>query len=116
GLRPRPAEALPGAPPPAAQPQDEPEHPPSILDKPAEIQPPFAGLREPRGMAVDGRGRIWIADFGHSRLRVYDPDGGSLGGWGGRGSGKFGFRELCGVAIRGDALYVADTWNGRILG
>jgi YYY domain-containing protein len=99
----------------AAQPQDEPEEPPSILDKPAEAKPPFDGLREPRGMAVDDRGRIWIADFGHSRLRVYDPDGGFLGGWGGKGSGKFGFRELCGVAIRGETLAVADTWNGRIL-
>jgi YYY domain-containing protein len=98
-----------------AQPQDEPEEPPSILEKPSEARPPFDGLREPRGMAVDGRGRIWIADFGHSRLRVYDPDGGLLGGWGGKGSGKFGFRELCGVAIRGDALAIADTWNGRIL-
>jgi YYY domain-containing protein len=109
-------EDLPEAPAAPGQPQDEPEVAPSILEKPAEVQPPFADLKEPRGLAVDDRGRIWIADFGHSKLRVYDPDGGSLGGWGGRGSGKFGFRELCGVAIRGDALYVADTWNGRILG
>jgi len=108
-------EDLPEAAQAAAQPQDEPEEPPSILEKPAEVRPPFDGLREPRGMAVDERGRIWIADFGHSRLRVYDPDGGFLGGWGGKGSGKFGFRELCGVAIRGESLAVADTWNGRIL-
>ena len=30
--------------------------------------------------------------------------------------GDYGFKELCGVAIEGDALYVADTWNGRIQG
>jgi YYY domain-containing protein len=108
-------EELPEAAPAPSQPEDEPEQPPEILEKPAEARAPFEGLREPRGMAVDDRGRLWIADFGHSRLRVFDSDGGALGGWGGRGSGKFGFRELCGVAIQGDALYVADTWNGRVL-
>ena len=40
-----------------------------------------------------GRGFRQLAP---ARLR---PRGGSLGGWGGRGSGEFGFRELCGVAI-----------------
>ncbi len=97
-----------------AQPEDEPAEKPSIRENPDESQPPFANLREPRGAAVDDRGRIWIADFGHSRLRVFDSNGGYLGGWGGRGAGEFGFRELCGVAISGDALYVADTWNGRV--
>ncbi|MEP6995131.1 MAG: hypothetical protein ABI968_11460, partial [Acidobacteriota bacterium] len=94
--------------------REEPEEPPAILEKPAGVEHPFAGLREPRGADVDSRGRLWIADFGNSKLRIFDPDGGSLGGWGGRNSGEFGFRELAGVAIRGDSLYVADTWNGRI--
>jgi YYY domain-containing protein len=106
-------EALPegGAP---AVPEDEPEEKPAIAAKAEAGEPPFSNLREPRGAAVDGQDRVWIADFGHSRLRVFDADGGSLGGWGGRGGGEYGFKELCGVAIRGDDLYVADTWNGRI--
>jgi YYY domain-containing protein len=94
-------------------PADEPEEKPSITAE-ASGEAPWAKLREPRGVAVDGRGRVWVADFGNSRLRVFDRDGGSLGGWGGRGSGEFGFRELCGIAISGDSLYVADTWNGRV--
>jgi len=94
--------------------QVEPEEPPSILAVSDHADPPFFGLKEPRGVAVDGQSRIWIADFGHSRLRVFDSEGGSLGGWGGRGDGAYGFRELCGVAISGDTLYVADTWNGRL--
>jgi sugar lactone lactonase YvrE len=94
-------------------PPDEPEERPSIAAAPSG-EGDWAGLREPRGAAVDGKGRVWIADFGNSRLRVFDENGGPLGGWGGRGSGEFGFRELCGVAIRGDTLYVADTWNGRV--
>ena len=99
----------------AGPPADEPEEAPSVSAKPSG-EPEWGNLREPRGIAVDAKGRVWIADFGNSRLRVFDRDGGYLGGWGGRGSGEFGFRELCGVAIRGDALYVADTWNGRVRG
>ncbi len=104
-------EAIPAG---ASPPGDEPEEPPSIRNKAAQGPAPFSGMREPRGAAVDARGRLWVADFGNSRLRVFDALGGSLGGWGGRGSGAFGFRELGGVAIRGDDLYVADTWNGRL--
>ncbi len=90
------------------------EEPPAITSAPAADQPPFAGLKEPRDAAVDEKGRIWVADFGNSRLRLFNAAGGFLGGWGGRGDGPFGFRELCGVATRDDVLYVADTWNGRV--
>jgi len=107
-------EALPEAAAVAAGPQDEEEERPSIQDKADSSEPPYSNLREPRGAAVDGQGRLWVADFGHSRLRVFDPSGGFLGGWGGRGGGEYGFKELCGVAIAGDAMYVADTWNGRV--
>ncbi len=100
----------------AAPAKDEPEDAPQILEKAAGTEPAYTGLKEPRGAAVDDLGRLWIADFGNSHLRVFDPDGGSLGGWGGRSSGDFGFRELCAVAIRGESLYVADTWNGRVRG
>ncbi|HYB53324.1 MAG TPA: hypothetical protein VEG84_05625, partial [Thermoanaerobaculia bacterium] len=92
----------------------EPEEPPIISSTPSPGKPPFSGLREPRGAAFDEKGRLWVADFGHSRLRLYDADGGYLGGWGGRGDGTFAFRELCAVAARGKDLYVADTWNGRV--
>ena len=107
-------ESLPPAAAAAAQPQDEPEEKPSLLEKAGAAQPPFANLKEPRGAAVDARGRLWVADFGNSHLRVFDAGGGYLGGWGGRGGGQFGFKELCGVAIAGDDLYIADTWNGRV--
>lgn len=90
------------------------EEPPSIQEKAEEGRPPFSGMREPRDADVDGEGRVWIADFGNSRLRVFDWQGGFLGGWGGRGNGTFGFNQLCAVSIRGEDLYVADTWNGRV--
>jgi DNA-binding beta-propeller fold protein YncE len=93
---------------------EEVEEPPQISETPAEGRPPFSGMNQPRDAAVDGSGRVWVADFGNHRLRLFDSDGGFLGGWGGRGSGPHGFKELCGVAIQGDDLYVADTWNGRV--
>lgn len=93
---------------------DEPEVPPSILAKAEEGPVPFGGMREPRDAAVDGKGRLWVADFGNSRIRIFDGDGGYLGGWGGRGSGTYGLREPCGVAVGGEDVYVADTWNGRV--
>jgi len=106
-------ESLPEAP--ARQEAKEEEaEPPAIAEKPEEGRPPFSGMREPRDGDVDGRGRVWIADFGNSRLRIFDREGGYLGGWGGRGSGTFGLREPCAVAIRGNDVYIADTWNGRL--
>jgi sugar lactone lactonase YvrE len=95
-------------------PQEEAEEPPKISETPISQAPPFSGMKEPRDAAVDGRGRIWIADFGNSRLRIFSPEGGLLGGWGGLGSGTFGLRQPCGIAIVGDDVYIADTWNGRI--
>jgi YYY domain-containing protein len=94
--------------------KEEEEEPPAISEKPEEGRPPFAGMREPRDGDVDGRGRLWIADFGNSRLRIFDREGGFLGGWGGRSSSTYGLREPCSVSIRGEDLYIADTWNGRV--
>jgi sugar lactone lactonase YvrE len=48
-------------------------------------------------------------------LRLFDAEGGYLGGWGGRGDSTYNLKEPCGVATRGENLYVADTWNGRVL-
>jgi YYY domain-containing protein len=90
------------------------EEPPTFLETPDPARPPFSGMREPRDGAWDGQGRLWVADFGNSRLRVFDRDGGYVGGWGGRGDGTFSMREPCAVAIRGDEIYLADTWNNRV--
>ena len=107
-------ETLPPTERPAAGETVEPEEPPTILAKAAAGKLPFADLKEPLDAAVDEKGRLWVADFGHSRLRLYDAAGGYLGGWGGRGDGHYGLRELCGVAAHGGTLYVADTWNSRV--
>ena len=87
---------------------------PEIRETAAADRVPYAGMKEPRDAAVDSRGRLWVADFGNSRLRVFDAKGGYLGGLGNRGNGTYELRDPCAVAIAGDDVYVADTWNGRI--
>lgn len=104
----------PGAPPPEVTATEEATEP-RIRESAEAGAPPFGGLREPRDAALDGRGRLWIADFGNSRLKIFDAAGGYLGGWGGKGNGPHAFRDLSAVAISGDNIYVADTWNGRIV-
>jgi DNA-binding beta-propeller fold protein YncE len=98
----------------AATPVPRPEKPPAIRETAEPGLAPYSGLDSPRDAAVDDRGRLWVADLKNARLAIFDPAGGYLGGWGQTGGGKYSFRELSGVAIQGDRLYVADSWNGRI--
>jgi len=99
----------------ATTPAPAPDTPPVIHDSPEAGRQPWAGLAEPRGLAIDGRGRLWVADFGHSRVAIFDAAGGSLGGWGGaRGNGKYQLQDPADIAIHGEDVYVADTWNGRV--
>jgi DNA-binding beta-propeller fold protein YncE len=90
------------------------EEPPAIAEKAEEGRSPFSGMKEPRDADLDGRGRLWVADFGNSRIRIYDAQGGFLGGWGGRGDTTWAMKDPCAVAIANDDVYVADTWNGRV--
>jgi DNA-binding beta-propeller fold protein YncE len=100
---------------PAAAPAPAADAPPVIRASAPPGQAPWAGLAEPRGIALDGQGRIWVTDFGHSRVAIFDASGGLLGTWGGvRGNGPYQLQDPADVAIRGDAVYVADTWNGRV--
>jgi hypothetical protein len=85
---------------------------------------PFGSLREPRGMAVDERGRLYVADSGNDRVLVFAT------------SSEFDRLELVPVfAVEGlarphdvafsdggtpfdpsdDRLYVADTGNNRVV-
>lgn len=87
---------------------------PSIRDTADANRAPFSGFHGARGIALDARGRLWVADFEHAAIRIYDARGGYLGGWGGRGDGQFQLKDPCGIAIRGEDVYLADTWNGRV--
>ncbi|MFN2631854.1 MAG: NHL repeat-containing protein [Thermoanaerobaculia bacterium] len=87
---------------------------PHLSEKPGSSAPSFAGLRFPRGIAVDGRGRVWVADFGNAAVRLFDAAGGLFGGWGGHGEGTWAMKDPCGIAVRGNSVYVADTWRSGV--
>ena len=71
---------------------------------------------EPRGVAADSRGNIYVADTKNSRIQVFDASGRPLAQFGSKGPGPGQFNEPCGVAVdaRGE-IWVADTWNFRVV-
>lgn len=69
-------------------------------------------LRDPHDLAMDSRGRLFVADRGNSRIQIFTQDGEHLAFWTqfGRPSGVF--------IDRNDIIYVADsesnaTWSAH---
>ena len=85
------------------------------FDAPAE---PTDGFWGPRDVVIDASERIYIADTGNKRIRVYALDGSEavhLQDIGSGGSGPGELDEPSGLAMHADGrLFVADTWNRRI--
>ena len=78
-------------------------------------QQPAGQVRQPRGLASDAQGRIYVADFGNVRIQALQNDLAPRFAFGALGSGPGEFRDPCAVAVDAQGLlYVADTWNGRI--
>ena len=97
--------------------------PPNLQALPARATNMFEGgkgidygqLDFPRGMAVDSKGNILIADTNNGRLQRFSVDGIFLGVIGSRGEGQGEFREPTGLAVDSDGnIYVADTGNHRV--
>lgn len=108
-----PAKQGPAAP--APSPTADPGEPPSIRETAASGETPFAAVKAPFDAKPDDRGRLWILDSDNSRIRLFDPNGGFLGGWGGAGDGKSSFKTPGALAVSRNDLYVADTWNHRVV-
>ncbi len=51
------------------------DKPEVIFGKPGQPGAGKTGLNEPRGIGVDGKGRVYVSDFGNHRVVVLEPDG-----------------------------------------
>ncbi|MGQ9586272.1 MAG: flippase activity-associated protein Agl23 [Anaerolineae bacterium] len=72
-------------------------------------------FRDPRNLALDTKGNIYVLDTGNHRVQVFGPNGNFLHTWGGEGAAPGQFKEPWGIAVAADGtLFVADTWNHRI--
>jgi len=83
-----------------------------VLDAPA------YGFAGPRYLAFDELGRVVVADQDAHRIVMIDPADGRLvgvlgDGAPGLGPGKFDDPE--GIAVRGNAFYISDSDNNRIV-
>ncbi|MBO9308848.1 MAG: TIGR03663 family protein [Chloroflexi bacterium] len=74
------------------------------------------GFYGPRDVKVDSTGRVFVADTGNKRIRVYDREGNLLYDFGRRGVEAGALFEPVGLAIneRTNELFIASTWNKRI--
>ncbi|MFQ3534240.1 MAG: flippase activity-associated protein Agl23 [Aggregatilineales bacterium] len=74
------------------------------------------GFYGPRDIKVDSTGRVFVADTGNKRVRVYDREGNLLYDIGQRGTQPGALFEPVGLAIneRTDELFIASTWNKRV--
>jgi DNA-binding beta-propeller fold protein YncE len=72
-------------------------------------------FNEPRGLATDGTGNLYVVDSKNNRVQKLSPTGSVLKVWGSQGADEGQFKDPCGIAVGPDGnVYVADTWNHRI--
>ena len=70
---------------------------------------------EPRGLAADARGNIYVADTKNNRIQIFDGNGQFVREFGSKGPGEGQLNEPCGLAVEPQGeVWVADTWNQRI--
>jgi DNA-binding beta-propeller fold protein YncE len=83
---------------------------PDRCDDVGDCLPDVAGA-----VAVDGQERVYVADYGNSRVQAFDADGRLLARWGGEGSGPGELLLPQGIAVGGGGeVYVSDTENHRV--
>jgi DNA-binding beta-propeller fold protein YncE len=77
---------------------------------------PRSGGLDPRGIALDHGGNLYVADTRHSYVLKYSPTGRLLAVWGhGQKSSPGNFSNPSGIAIdRWDRVYVLDRGNDRV--
>ncbi|MEK6405341.1 MAG: peptidyl-alpha-hydroxyglycine alpha-amidating lyase family protein [Acidobacteriota bacterium] len=60
----------------------------------------------PHGLAMDSKGRLFVADRNNNRIQIFDQDGKFLDEW-------KQFSRLSGIYVRNDILYAADSESNK---
>jgi len=80
------------------------------------LGPPSHSFNEPKYLALDAAGRLYVADQHNNVIRILDGEFHQVAtiprGTGGRAA-RLNWPE--GVTVRGEQVWVADTYNNRIL-
>ena len=72
-------------------------------------------FKSPKGVAIDSKGLIYVADTGNQRIQVFKPDGTFVRKWGGKGPHDGEFHSCVGIAISSqDEVYVVDQALSRV--
>jgi DNA-binding beta-propeller fold protein YncE len=58
-----------------------------------------AGMRNPRGIAIDGTGNLYVVDAGNARVLKFDPSGKLVLTFGKKGSGQGQFQQASHIAL-----------------
>jgi len=75
----------------------------------------WGGFSDPRGIACDGLGNVYVVDRGAGNsVQEYDHNGVPIASWGSGGVGEGNFNAPWGIAADGVNVYVADSFNHRI--
>ena len=77
----------------------------------------LGGFNRPSGVAVDGRGNLYVTETGNHRLQVLSAATGEWTQWGKSGSalGEFSSPADVEVSADGHTIYIADGSNNRLV-
>ena len=72
-------------------------------------------VRAPKGIFIDPKGLIYVADTGNDRVQIFNPDGTFNNMFGESGSADGQFKGPASVAVNSKGnIYVADTRNRKV--
>jgi streptogramin lyase len=75
----------------------------------------YGQVKEPKGLAVDSAGDVWVADGGNSRIEVFNEKGEFLRSLGAYGTGSEQLEHPGGVAVdHSGNVWIADHGNNRV--